>query len=406
MTTNALRAINLLRVAIIITSLSLSAAHSATSRSAFPASSATASSTAITAISTAAIVIIVAIIVVIVADDGLAARAAHDAFVKKWATLCPAVAKSLQEAGLELVAFYEFPKATWKSIRTTNTIENLNREFRHPTKTQASFSAEAAALTVLYGLVALGPIHLRRIDGHTKLPHSSRRSGRKSRKDVVVNRQQPVTPSGNFHKTRDRSPQPSAKVHRVKENPHFGQLLQLNALVSNLSKLSVLAEYQSNGSAQDGHRTDHSNQAKKAGVISRPASRNTAGISVFSAATIKAIPRNIPTVATTIFQSCLVAPIKEASNIGVPTIAIGCCHRRRSPVPLRSDWAPVEDCLDIAGRTGTQDLWGSIRAKMLRPVPSIHATLAVQTKAKTGRARGRPPRRPCRRPAVSGPVAA
>lgn len=107
---------------------------------------------------------------IIYADDGLAARAAFEAFVKKWATLCPAVAKSLQEAGLELLTFYDFPKGTWKSIRTTNTIENLNREFRRRTKTQASFSAELAALTVLYGLVAFGQIQLRKIDGHTHLP--------------------------------------------------------------------------------------------------------------------------------------------------------------------------------------------------------------------------------------------
>ena len=107
---------------------------------------------------------------IIYAEDGLAARAAHDAFVKKWSTLCPAVAKSLQEAGLELLTFYAFPKATWKSIRTTNTIENLNREFRRRTKTQASFSTEAAALTVLYGLVAFGQIQLRKIDGYRQWP--------------------------------------------------------------------------------------------------------------------------------------------------------------------------------------------------------------------------------------------
>jgi putative transposase len=107
---------------------------------------------------------------IIYAEDGLAARATYDAFMKKWTTLCPAVAKSLQEAGLELLTFYAFPKDTWKSIRTTNTIENLNREFRRRTKTQASFSTEAGALTVLYGLVAFGQIQLRKIDGHTKLP--------------------------------------------------------------------------------------------------------------------------------------------------------------------------------------------------------------------------------------------
>ena len=104
------------------------------------------------------------------ATDGLAARAAYDAFVRKWSRLCPAVAKSLTEAGLELLTFYDFPPGTWKSIRTTNTLENLNREFRRRTKTQASFGTEAAALTVLYGLLAFGHIQLRKIDGHRQLP--------------------------------------------------------------------------------------------------------------------------------------------------------------------------------------------------------------------------------------------
>lgn len=44
------------------------------------------------------------------AANGLAARAAYDAFVKKWSALCPAVAKSLEEAGLEFLTFYDFPR--------------------------------------------------------------------------------------------------------------------------------------------------------------------------------------------------------------------------------------------------------------------------------------------------------
>lgn len=103
------------------------------------------------------------------AADALAARAAYDAFVKKWSALCPAVAKSLEEAGLELLTFYDFPKAMWKTLRTTNTVENLNREFRRRTKTQASFGTEEAALIVLYGLVAFGHIQLRKVDGHQHL---------------------------------------------------------------------------------------------------------------------------------------------------------------------------------------------------------------------------------------------
>ena len=107
---------------------------------------------------------------IIYAHDALAGRAAYDAFLKKWSTLCPVVATSLDEGGLELLTFYDFPKPTWKSIRTTNTLENLNREFRRRTKTQASFGTEAAAVTILYGLVAFGQIQLRRIDGHQHLP--------------------------------------------------------------------------------------------------------------------------------------------------------------------------------------------------------------------------------------------
>ena len=100
---------------------------------------------------------------------GLAARKAYDELVKKWSALCPPVVRSLEEAGLDLLTFYRFPKAMWKSLRTTNALENLNREFRRRTKTQASFSTEGAALTVLFGLVAVGQIVFRKIDGHQEL---------------------------------------------------------------------------------------------------------------------------------------------------------------------------------------------------------------------------------------------
>lgn len=106
---------------------------------------------------------------IIFAADGLAARKAYDGFVKKWSDLCPPVGRSLEEAGLDLLTFYSFPKAMWKSLRTTTALENLNREFRRRTKTQASFSTEAAALTVLFGLVAVGQIVFRKIDGHQEL---------------------------------------------------------------------------------------------------------------------------------------------------------------------------------------------------------------------------------------------
>jgi putative transposase len=103
------------------------------------------------------------------AKDGLAARGAYDAFLAKWSKLCPPIARSLAEGGLELLTFYVFPRAMWKSLRTANAVENLNREFRRRTKPQASFSTEDAAVTLLYGLIAFGQIKLRRIDGHQAL---------------------------------------------------------------------------------------------------------------------------------------------------------------------------------------------------------------------------------------------
>ncbi len=104
---------------------------------------------------------------IVYAKSGLTAREAHRAFVTKWRTLCPAAAKSLEEAGEQLLTFYAFPQAMWKALRTTNSIENLNREFRRRTKTQASFSTEEAGVTLLYGLVAFGQIQLRRICGYS-----------------------------------------------------------------------------------------------------------------------------------------------------------------------------------------------------------------------------------------------
>jgi len=103
---------------------------------------------------------------IIDAASGAAARKAYDAFLKKWRVHCPAVARSLEQAGLDILTFYEFPKPMWRSLRTTNAIENLNREFRRRTKTQGSFSTEDAALTLLFGLVAFGQIRMRKINGH------------------------------------------------------------------------------------------------------------------------------------------------------------------------------------------------------------------------------------------------
>jgi transposase-like protein len=106
---------------------------------------------------------------IIFATDGLAARSAYAEFLRKWSHLCPPVARSLEEAGSDLLTFYDFPKAMWKALRSTNALETLNREFRRRTKTQASFGTEMGALTLLWGLVAFGQIQLRKIVGYQKI---------------------------------------------------------------------------------------------------------------------------------------------------------------------------------------------------------------------------------------------
>ena len=52
------------------------------------------------------------------------------------------------------VPFFSFPKAQWKTLRTTNTIERLHEECRRRVKTQGSLPSEDAALVLLFSLVA------------------------------------------------------------------------------------------------------------------------------------------------------------------------------------------------------------------------------------------------------------
>jgi transposase-like protein len=113
------------------------------------------------------------------ADDREAAEKAYETFTRKWQKLVPEVVVSLQEAGLELLTFYDFPPEMWKSLRTTNMIERVNEEFRRRIKTQGSFPTESAALILLFGLLASGTIRLRKIDGHHKLGEVMAREERK-----------------------------------------------------------------------------------------------------------------------------------------------------------------------------------------------------------------------------------
>ena len=106
---------------------------------------------------------------IVYAANADAARTAYTVFERTWGKRCPGVVTSLREGGDELLTFFRFPKAQWKTLRTTNTIERLHEEFRRRVKTQDSLPSEDAALVLLFSLVASGQIRLRRIDGWQKI---------------------------------------------------------------------------------------------------------------------------------------------------------------------------------------------------------------------------------------------
>ncbi len=106
---------------------------------------------------------------IVYAEDRAAAERARTRFLVQWQKQCPAVAASLEEAGHELLTFYSFPQSQWLSLRTTNTIERLQMEFRRRVKTQGALPSETAALRLLFGLLASGQIRLRRIKGFREI---------------------------------------------------------------------------------------------------------------------------------------------------------------------------------------------------------------------------------------------
>jgi putative transposase len=112
----------------------------------------------------------------IYAESRAAVEQARAGFVRKWRLRSQAVVKSFEEAGDELFTFTTFPISQWKALRTTNTLERINEEFRRRTKTQASLPNEEAVLLLLFGLLRSGQVKLRRLVGWHDLTALNQRS--------------------------------------------------------------------------------------------------------------------------------------------------------------------------------------------------------------------------------------
>ncbi len=77
------------------------------------------------------------------------AMAAYGEFVSKYESVIPSAVKCLGNVIDECLTFYSFPEEEWISIRTTNVIERVNKEFKRRTKPMETLAGEASAYRLL-----------------------------------------------------------------------------------------------------------------------------------------------------------------------------------------------------------------------------------------------------------------
>jgi putative transposase len=76
----------------------------------------------------------------------------HRAFAAikaKYGRLCPDAIKCLEDDLEALLAFYAFPRIEWPSLRTTNPIERLNKEYKRRTNSMEIVGGEKSMYTLL-----------------------------------------------------------------------------------------------------------------------------------------------------------------------------------------------------------------------------------------------------------------
>ncbi len=77
------------------------------------------------------------------------ARDFQKEFVKKWERDIPSAVKCLQASSKACLTFMNFPEDEWISLRTTNVIERLNKEFKRRTKPMEIVPGEEACYRLL-----------------------------------------------------------------------------------------------------------------------------------------------------------------------------------------------------------------------------------------------------------------
>jgi len=70
-------------------------------------------------------------------------------FVEKWETALPSAVSCLDRSVQSCLTFFDFPEQEWISLRTTNIIERLNKEFKRRTKPMEIVAGENACYRLL-----------------------------------------------------------------------------------------------------------------------------------------------------------------------------------------------------------------------------------------------------------------
>lgn len=70
-------------------------------------------------------------------------------FNKKWKSDFPSAVKSLETTIESCLTFFDFPEQEWISLRTTNVIERLNKEFKRRTKPMEILAGEKSCYRIL-----------------------------------------------------------------------------------------------------------------------------------------------------------------------------------------------------------------------------------------------------------------
>ena len=70
-------------------------------------------------------------------------------FKRKWGKDLPSAVSCLERSIDVCVTFFDFPEEEWISLRTTNIIERLNKEFKRRTKSMEILAGESACYRLL-----------------------------------------------------------------------------------------------------------------------------------------------------------------------------------------------------------------------------------------------------------------